>query len=128
MEPNFTILYVGDMPKSAAFYDALIQREPVEASANFRVYVLSTGARVALWQRDDVQPAATAPGGVEFCLAVTSPADVDAVAATWRERGIPIAQDPVLLEFGYSFVGLDPDGHRLRVHALSSDPAGTAEA
>ena len=29
--------------------------------------------------------------------------------------GVPIAQAPVALDFGYTFVGLDPDGHRLRM-------------
>jgi catechol 2,3-dioxygenase-like lactoylglutathione lyase family enzyme len=128
MDPNFTILYVADMPKSAAFYDALMQREPVEASDTFRMYLLATGARFALWQRDGVQPIATTPGGVEFCFAEASPEDVDIVAASWREREIPIVQEPVLTEFGYTFVGLDPDGHRLRVYAPSSDPAEATEA
>ncbi|WP_277425783.1 hypothetical protein [Lysobacter enzymogenes] len=35
--------------------------------------------------------------------------------ADWRGRGWPIVQAPVELDFGRTFVALDPDGHRLRV-------------
>lgn len=34
-----------------------------------------------------------------------------------RERGLSIAQAPVAMDFGMTFVALDPDGHRLRVFA-----------
>jgi len=115
MEPNFLILYVADMPKSVTFYTNLIGRPPVDTSEHFTMFALSSGVMFALWQRDDVEPAPTTPGGVEFCLPVTSASDVDALAAAWRERGIPIDQKPVQMDFGYTFVGLDPDGHRLRV-------------
>jgi hypothetical protein len=33
----------------------------------------------------------------------------------WRDRHLPIAQDLTDLDFGPTFVVLDPDGHRLRV-------------
>jgi len=32
-------------------------------------------------------------------------------------RTLPVAQAPVELDFGYTFVVLDPDQHRLRVVA-----------
>ena len=35
----------------------------------------------------------------------------------WRARGVEIAQPPTRLDFGYAFLGLDPDGNRLRVFA-----------
>jgi predicted enzyme related to lactoylglutathione lyase len=33
----------------------------------------------------------------------------------WRKRGLTIAQAPTSMDFGRTFVVLDPDGHRLRV-------------
>jgi hypothetical protein len=33
------------------------------------------------------------------------------------KRGLPIAQAPTAMDFGPTFVALDPDGHRLRVFA-----------
>ena len=32
-------------------------------------------------------------------------------------NGVQILQAPVTLEFGHTFVGADPDGHRLRVYS-----------
>ncbi len=54
------------------------------------------------------------------------------VSARWRlallpllplDRGLTIAQAPSDMDFGRTFVALDPDGHRLRVYWLS-DEAG----
>jgi catechol 2,3-dioxygenase-like lactoylglutathione lyase family enzyme len=117
-EPTYVILYVKDAPASAAFYGELLGRAPIEASPNFSMFVLSSGVRLGLWSRHDVAPAVTAPpGGVE--LAITLP-DADAVRtahADFSRRKMPIAQEPTAAEFGYTFVALDPDGHRLRVFA-----------
>jgi len=33
----------------------------------------------------------------------------------WKARGLPIAQELTTMDFGPTFVVLDPDGHRLRV-------------
>ncbi|MBC7860514.1 MAG: drug:proton antiporter, partial [Burkholderiaceae bacterium] len=47
-------------------------------------------------------------------------ADADAVRARhadWARRGLAIIQTPIELDFGHTFVALDPDGHRLRVFA-----------
>ena len=44
----------------------------------------------------------------------------EAVQATfddWSGRGLAIAQTPQKMDFGHTFVALDPDGHRLRVLA-----------
>jgi hypothetical protein len=35
-------------------------------------------------------------------------------------NGLVIAQTPARLEFVYTFVALDPDGHRLRAYKLAS--------
>jgi predicted enzyme related to lactoylglutathione lyase len=42
---------------------------------------------------------------------------VDALHQEWRKRGLKITQAPTEMDFGRTFVALDPDGHRLRVFA-----------
>ena len=41
----------------------------------------------------------------------------------WSLRGLPILQAPIDMDFGRTFVALDPDGHRLRVFAPREEPA-----
>ena len=37
----------------------------------------------------------------------------------WQAKGLRIVQGPTEMDFGYTFVALDPDGQRLRVFAPS---------
>jgi catechol 2,3-dioxygenase-like lactoylglutathione lyase family enzyme len=112
------ILYVENAQKSSAFYSTLLGREPVDASPAFVMYVLDSGLRLGLWTRATVEPApAVKAGGTEIGIPVGSPAAIDATYAEWRARGVAIAQEPTDMDFGRTFVGLDPDGHRLRVFA-----------
>ena len=117
-DPNFTILYVEDAPASAAFYAELLGAPPVEPSPGFAMFVMPSGFRLGLWTRHNVEPAAGATaGGAEIVFVVP---DADAVSVThaeWSGRGLRIAQPPTAMEFGHTFVALDPDGHRLRVYA-----------
>ncbi len=67
-----------------------------------------------------MQPVAVAEAGAsELAFALERDADVDAWHGRWREAGCRIAQAPVAMDFGYTFVAEDPDGHRLRVFAPS---------
>ncbi|WP_437761079.1 VOC family protein [Sorangium sp. So ce1389] len=115
--PNFVLLYVDDPAASAAFYASLLGRPPVEASATFVMFALESGVMLGLWSRHTVAPAATSPGGGELAFTVADAAAVRATHAAWTERGLAIAQAPTQLDFGYTFVALDHDGHRLRVFA-----------
>jgi catechol 2,3-dioxygenase-like lactoylglutathione lyase family enzyme len=115
-DPNLIILYVENAAASAAFYRELLGRAPVESSPNFAMFPLGSGMMLGLWSRADVKPAANAaPGGGELVFSVADRAAVAALHEKWLKRRLPIAQAPVALEFGYTFVALDPDGHRLRV-------------
>lgn len=115
-DTNYVLFYVEKPQASAAFYSALLQREPVENSPTFALFVLDSGLKLGLWSRYTVEPAAAGRGGAsELAFAV---ADVDVVNQRHREwslRGLPILQAPTDMEFGRTFVALDPDGHRLRV-------------
>lgn len=116
--PNFLILYVDNPAASAAFYADLLERPAVEASPTFALFALESGVMLGLWSRHTVAPApAAAGGGAELAFALDSDAAVDALHRQWSARGLVIAQPPTRMDFGHTFVALDPDGHRLRVFA-----------
>jgi len=110
-------LYVDNPAKSAAFYADLLGRTPVQSSPTFVLFALDSGVMFGLWSRHTVEPAANAPGGSELAFTVADVSAVAAMHADWRKRGLSIAQAPVAMDFGTTFVALDPDGHRLRVFA-----------
>jgi len=121
-DPNFFLLYVKNVDASAAFYGALLGRPPVEASPNFAMFALSSGVMLGLWGHHDVQPVPSAPaGGGEIGITLDSVAAVQSLHAEWAGRGLTILQAPTKMDFGYTFVASDPDGHRLRVFV----PTGT---
>jgi catechol 2,3-dioxygenase-like lactoylglutathione lyase family enzyme len=118
LNPNLVILYVDRPQASRAFYADLLGRQPVEASDNFAAFALESGMMLGIWSRQKVAPAAPPAGsGAEIVFPVADARAVDATCAEWRSRGLPIAQEPTDMEFGRTFVALDPDGHRLRVFA-----------
>ena len=116
-DPNFIVLYVESPQASAAFYANLLGKPPVESSLTFSMFALASGVMLGLWARANVEPAASAPGGSELAIAVRDDASVTGMHADWSKRGLRIEQAPVHLDFGFTFVALDPDGHRLRVFA-----------
>jgi predicted enzyme related to lactoylglutathione lyase len=119
--PSFILLYVENSIASAAFYEKLLGRPPVDSSANFSMFVFDNGLRLGLWRHGDVQPKPTAqPGGAEIIFPFDDAKAVDAACAEWRGRGMTIAQEPTAMDFGYTFVALDPDGHRLRGFTASA--------
>ena len=61
--PNFVILYVDSPERSGAFYGALLERQPVETSPTFVLFVLDNGFKLGLWSRHTVEPSAAAAGG-----------------------------------------------------------------
>jgi catechol 2,3-dioxygenase-like lactoylglutathione lyase family enzyme len=114
-DPSFVILYVDSPAASAAFYRDLLGKAPVEESPTFALFALDSGVMLGLWSRHTVEPSAAAAGGGELGFTVADRAAVDAAHEDWRKRGLPILQAPTELDFGRTFVALDPDGHRLRV-------------
>lgn len=116
--PNFSLLYVDSPEKSGAFYAKLLGRQPVDASPTFVMFALDHGLMLGLWSRHTVEPAASAAGGgAELAFTVDGEDTVNATHNDWQARGIEILQQPTRMDFGFTFVGLDPDGHRLRVFA-----------
>lgn len=108
-----TILLVADPSHSAAFYRDLLGAAPVEQSPTFAMFILPSGAGIGLWSTGTVAPPpASTPGACELCFREEN---VDAVYTAWVARGIRMAQAPTDMDFGRTFVALDPDDHRLRV-------------
>lgn len=117
-QPNMIILYVDSPAASASFYAGLFGKAPAEASSTFAMFALDGALMMGLWAKHTVEPAALAAGGgAELAIGVAGQEQVDSLHADWHRRGIAIAQPPCDMDFGRTFVGLDPDGHRLRVFA-----------
>jgi predicted enzyme related to lactoylglutathione lyase len=114
-DPNFILLYVASPAASAAFYEELLGRPPVESSPTFAMFALASGVMLGLWARHTVEPAATTGVGGEIAFAVADANTVHALHADWVRRGLTIIQPPTDMDFGRTFAGLDPVGHRLRV-------------
>ncbi|UFZ05639.1 VOC family protein [Bradyrhizobium ontarionense] len=121
---SFLILYVDKPPNSAAFYAGLLGRPIIEQSPTFAMLPLRDGVMLGLWSRHTVEPvAAGAPGANEVAFTVADAGEVEKLHDDWKARGLPIAQAPTRMDFGTTFVALDPDGHRLRVFV--PEPATT---
>ena len=116
-DPNFVILYVKSPSASVAFYAELLGKPPVQASPTFAMFALDSGTMLGLWAAHTVEPAATAVGGAEVAFAVDGIDTVNTMHASWSAKGLTIAQTPTRMDFGFTYVALDPDGHRLRVFA-----------
>jgi catechol 2,3-dioxygenase-like lactoylglutathione lyase family enzyme len=115
---SFVLLYVENPPASAGFYADLLGRPVIETSPTFAMLPLTDGVMLGLWSRQTVEPAATSQAGAcEVAFTVKDAAAVEATFADWKRRGLTIIQPPQHLDFGHTFVAVDPDGHRLRVFA-----------
>ncbi len=118
---NFILLYVEDVARSAKFYSRLLDKPVPEASANFALLPAAPGLMLGLWRRSEVEPApAAGAGAAEIAVTLADAAAVDETHARWSAGGVAVAQSPTQMDFGYTFVALDPDGHRIRAFAPGS--------
>lgn len=117
-EFSFVLLYVDNPAASASFYADLLAAPIIEQSPTFAMLPLRDGVMLGLWSRHTVEPKSTGNAGAsEVAFTVADAGAVEATHADWRGRGLAMAQPPTRLDFGTTFVALDPDGHRLRVFA-----------
>ncbi|WP_131795100.1 VOC family protein [Fluoribacter gormanii] len=118
-DPNLIIFYVDNPLVSAPFYERLLKSQPIKSSSMFVMFLLKSGVRLGLWSKHSVEPPATVLGGAnELSLQVQDDHIVDELHSLWQHEGIQIAQPPTMMDFGYTFVALDPDNHRLRIFSL----------
>jgi catechol 2,3-dioxygenase-like lactoylglutathione lyase family enzyme len=119
---NYLLLAVKDPRRSAEIYDQLLGVKPVENSPTFVLYVLPTGFKVGLWAAEGMKPVPRPAGGVELSFSLPDEAAVRATYAAWTGLGLAVVQEPTHMDFGFTFVVSDPDGHRLRPFARAVDP------
>lgn len=113
---NLIILFVEDPLKSGPFYSQVLEIQPVEQSSTFVLFALPNGIQLGLWSLKTAEPRATkANGSCEICFAEEK---VDACFERLQRMNIPLAQVPTDMDFGRSFVALDPDRHRVRFYHL----------
>ncbi len=88
----------------------------MEEAPTFALFVLANGVKLGLWSRKTAEPKVTAyPGASEICF---SHENVDDLYEQWKKKGLSFAQEPKDMDFGRTFVVLDPDGHRIRVSRM----------
>lgn len=118
-KPNVVVLYVDNIAISSKFYQDLLGLALKEASPTFHSFTLSNGMGLALKAKHAVEPPPENNGASgELAFIVDDNSQVNELFADWQKNNIKIAQNPTTACYGYNFVALDPDGHRLRVVAL----------
>lgn len=93
--------------------------KPIEESPTFVMFALKNGVMLGLWSKYTAEPRVEVPpGALEVCF----PSDnVDALYELWGQKHVTIAQKPTEMDFGRTFVALDPDGHRIRIYKLHAE-------
>jgi len=119
---NYLLLAVRDPLRSAELYSKLLGREPVEKAPTFVLYVLPNGLKIGLWLADEMEPKPNAAGGVEISFSEDSQDAVRATFEEWSKLGLKVLQAPTEMDFGFTFVVEDLDGHRLRPFVLADNP------
>ncbi len=115
-DPNFIIIYVDNPLSSARYYEALLDKRPVESHPTFVAFALDSGMTLGLWSKHTAEPASLITGGgAEIAFSLPSKEAVDSSYTQLTQLGFRVAQKPNNMDFGYTFVVLDPDNHRLRV-------------
>lgn len=86
------------------------------------MFVFESEAKLALWSSATVEPAVTqSVGAMELAFQLPDEAYVDSGLAEWQARGLTIIQQSTRMEFGYTGMALDHDGHRLHLYFLAPE-------
>lgn len=110
-------LFVTNPQKSGLFYQKMLGTNPIEESPTFVMFALKNGVMLGLWSKFTAEPRVEAsPGALEICFPTE---DVDALYEDWGKKQATVAQKPTDMDFGRTFVILDPDGHRIRAYKLN---------
>ena len=119
---NYLLLAVKDPARSAALYEKLLGQPPVENSPTFVLFVLKSGLKLGLWIADDIEPRPNPAGGIEISFTEENRAAVQQTYEAWKALGLKVVQEPTDMDFGFTFVVEDPDGHRLRPFVPAERP------
>jgi predicted enzyme related to lactoylglutathione lyase len=116
---GFVLLFVKNPLESGQFYTKFLNIKPIEQSPTFVSFMLPNGILLGLWSRFTAEPHVNERAGAsEICFATE---DVDKLYESWGNQGITIIQKPTDMDFGRTFVAVDPDGHRIRIYKLWED-------
>jgi catechol 2,3-dioxygenase-like lactoylglutathione lyase family enzyme len=114
--PNMILLFVKSPEASVKFYRDSLNLNAIEESPTFAMLPLNDSTMLGLWATAGAEPKVTAaPGAMEIGVQVEDQNAVDQLFKEWEAKSVAITQSPTKLDFGYTFVGLDPDGHRIRI-------------
>jgi len=116
-QSTLLILYVSDTEASANFYQKVLNKKPVEAGPRFYVFDIGGEAfKLCLWSKADVLPPVDKHESCchELTLTCASSEEIEQNHQNWLVAQGKVLKEPHLLHFGYSFVGVDLDGHRIR--------------
>ena len=93
--------------------------KPIEESPTFVMFALKNGVMLGLWSKYTAEPYVEAsPGALEICFPTDN---VDALYEDWGKKRVTVAQKPTDMDFGRTFVVLDPDGHRIRIYCMKEE-------
>ncbi|MDF2549347.1 MAG: glyoxalase [Chlamydiales bacterium] len=117
-KPNLQLVYVSDIERSRAFYQALFNAEPVFSSPRYVAFSAGGEAIFAIWT-GGTTPDVAAPRFSEIGIMLPTNKDVDSLFEEWRKNpAINIVREPYNEVFGRTFLAKDPDGHIIRVSPL----------
>ncbi|TXI95937.1 MAG: drug:proton antiporter [Burkholderiaceae bacterium] len=114
--PHFILFYVNSPAASVDFYRQIFSCDPIESSESFALFALNQGLMFGCWKCSGVEPQpGEQVGGSEIAIAVETKEEVSQLHRKWLENKVSIIQAPCDMDFGHTFVAVDPDGHRIRV-------------
>lgn len=120
-KPNSIIIYVDNVSLSTEFYKKILKSSPLETYEEFSVFSLGADFILGIQAKAGIDPKPQPQfGGFEICMSDVTKSEVDVVYQEWKKLGVAFELEPTNLEFGYTFVAVDPDGHRLRVCATDT--------
>ncbi|MDO6686124.1 MULTISPECIES: VOC family protein [unclassified Agarivorans] len=110
------VLYVSDVQDSMDFYAKAFNCEPSLLSPTFAALDFADNVKITLKQTTDLTPKSEVKGGgTELSMPIADKETFDKLFSTWKSKGIEFAQEIEASVFGFNFVAVDPDGHRIRI-------------
>src|SRR4051812_7437297 len=116
LKPNLLLLYVKNPVLSAEFYEKLLGCKPASIFPTYVAFSFPDGFNLGLWSISAKNFVSSGNGNrSELSFMVPEESEVRRLYEAWGKLGIQIEQDLMQAVFGWTFVALDPDGHRIRV-------------
>lgn len=116
---GFVLLFVEAPLISAEFYSKILGLKPIEQYPTFALFALKNNVQLGLWAYKTAQPKITTPPGASEIA--FSADNIDRLYEHLLKLGVPMIQTPTDMDFGRTFVAVDPDGHRIRFYRLREE-------